>query len=743
MSWDTSVTSGPAYFSPHGFRSTVDLLQIKKDESSFRSVCDEIRKKHAEMNESLEFLARANNAMTAEIRSSLRSVDQHENTESLDSEIESMHLASDNQFLRVTFRSIKIVRTLIEGLRSLATVLDPQGVYLPKEGLGDLNDSIEDMQKMHAVVQLNGPALERYVGAVFGTRSAKGHVVNYSYEIINTLHDYNQALVKRHSVDGFQIHGDPIITDVAMSIFENIDFQGEIEAGDDMNHMSAYTKRKALILARTIGENPINGFIRKQGAFIEYLINSLSDAWRWSDKLEKIFSGHVIQASVKWDVPYCHIPSKMEFDTVLQHIEDMEPSLIKYKDRAVMLSAEERFQTKFMNETLSQMVEIMSSENVSSEELIKYVLERRAELSKRNRDDNSFYTCKIGEGNRFKQIPPGMLTVVPGERPNVSINEIWGSGFDAVRDHIESIEMGAKWHDLFVATSPSKTADKSNVLMIGPQGCGKSQILRAVGSDSDSISVFAQGSDFLTCWLGEAEKNPKRLFEGAAKLQKESGKHVYILIDEADSVMKKQEEKRQGEVDLTLEFQICMDGVIHYPKLTVVAATNSPARMPMTMIRRFSKVLIVGELSQKDRISIMQHYVGFMPTSGFSDRNWELASQRLDGATGDVIRKIIDHVWREKMTWFVKNQSERAEEMMNWLSSGVKFDISAFTPESRAEFKKKLGPHVHIEPSDLEKSINIHLKNVGIQGEIRTAQAVYKEAHELLDSLDQSGIILS
>lgn len=745
MNWTITSSSIPdIVFNPVGFRQTVNLLQIKKDEAAFKRVCEDIKKRHAELDAHLDFLARANNVMTQEIRNSLKALDPYENTEAVESDVEKMHLASDNQFLRVTFRCLGVLRGLFEGFRALVSTLDPQGLYIPKEGLDGLDDSLEGVQKMHAIVQLNGRALERYVGALFGIDATKKHILDYAYEIVQVLDGYHRALVKRHSTDGLEIHGNPVLTDVAMSIFENVDAHGEIEAGDDPNRVSAYTRRKAQILARAVDDEPLRGFIRKLGSFLEYLKSALRSAWHWGDTLKMIFAKHVNAALDRWERPYVRLPSKAEFDSAVQHISDLDPNLVKYKDRAVMLTADERMHHQFVNQTLAKMVEIMSGdEDGVHEKLIKYVLERRAEMARRSRDENTFYVCKIGEGNRFKQIPPGMLTVVPGERPNVSIDEIWGSGFDDIRDHIDSIEMGAKWHDLFVATSPSRSADKSNVLMIGPQGCGKSQVLRAVGADRGSVAVFAQGSDFLTCWLGEAEKNPKRMFEGAARLQKETGKHVYILIDEADSVMKKQEEKRHGEVDLTLEFQICMDGVVHYPKITVVAATNSPARMPMTMIRRFSKVLIVGELDQEARKKILRHYAGFMPLKGFSDRHWDHAALRLEGATGDVIRKVVDHVWRQKMTWFVKHQAERADEMLKWLSADVRFDIAEFAQARREEFKRLLGPHVHIEPVDVERSVDLHLKNVGIQGEIRTAKAVYKEAHELLDSLDSSGLIVA
>jgi len=741
MNWNLSSSASTVSFGPAMFRESVSIVQIKKDEAAFARICESVKERSRTLDSYMDPLARANNVMSQEIRSSMKLINQHDATEGLEDEkLETAHLASDNQFLRVSFRALSLVRDLFRASLGLVKVLDPQGLYLPPDGM----DSIEaDVQKMQQFAHLNGQALERYAGALFGISAVKAHTLDYAYEVIKVLDGYYRDLVKRHSIDGLQIHGDPILTDVALSIFENIDLHGEIDAGDNPDSVSAYTRRKAQILARALSDEPLGSFARKQGYFIQFLCGALYDVWGWSEKLEKVFAKHIAAAANRWEPPYARVPQRAELEVALQNIADMDPSLVKYKDRAVLLTPEERFQNKFVNETLAGIVEILRSDDPEAPlKVVQYVLQRRAELGRHNLGENTFYICRMGVKNQLNEKAHGQLTVVPGERPKVSIEEIWGSGFQEIKEHVESIELGSKWHDLFVATSPSRTADKSNVLMIGPQGCGKSQVLRAIGADRGSISVFAQGSDFLTCWLGEAEKNPKRLFEGAVKLQKESGKHVYILLDEADSVMKKQELKTSGEVDLTLEFQILMDGVVHYPNLTIVAATNSPGRMPMTMIRRFSKVLIVGELCEEDRRRILKHYVEFMPTKGFEDRHWAYASQRLDGATGDVIRKVVDHIWRQKMTWFVKHQPERAEEMLKWLNSDSKFDISEFPPARRQEFKRMLGPHVHIEPVDLDKSVDMHLKNVGINGEIQTARATYKEAHELLDSLDSSGLIL-
>lgn len=185
-----------------------------------------------------------------------------------------------------------------------------------------------------------------------------------------------------------------------------------------------------------------------------------------------------------------------------------------------------------------------------------------------------------------------------------------------------------------------------------------------------------------------------------------------------------------------------MDGVVQYPGLSIWGSTNNPERIPMPMIRRFPKVFIVGELSEEDRVELLRYYVEFLPTTGFSEKDWQKAAKKLDGATGDVIRKVADHLWREMITSFVESHPEEAKNIVTYLreeiSEGRPFDIDSFDDKQRFNFKNKLGNYFNINPDSLNQEIDLHLQNLAIRSEIDNAVATYKRVKEFIEDLNST-----
>jgi hypothetical protein len=725
---------------PGRFYALATLLRsmTKGQRRTVANITDQLEEMAYSLRLEVETLVRANNQFLAEVRNTQRREKTHFAFGEKSGMEDLEHTTSRQNLLGVAFDLADLLGVAFATTLDLARALQPGDLLLPErqhmdEPLRQLED-LGTFQRLAFEVQLNGPTVEVWASALASLGTCKASEV--AEQCQHRLEAYHRALVRRHSVEGVEIHGDPLLTDIAISIYENVDAHGEIEAGRRPDEVSAYSMRKAEVLASAVTQDGLlRRFLEKPSAFIHFLSETLRALHDALHELRDTLAEQrkkLPQASGNRSFAVKPDDDGLRLEGVLALIQDLDPRGVIAREPEGLLTAEERFLLQFRNQTLSRLTFMLRSA-VPPRELVDYVLSRKAELRVHLQEENSFYVCRIGHGNMFQGVPPGELEVIPAERPVVDLSEIAGSGFDEVREHLLGIQAAEALHDLFVATSPSRSSGKDNVLLVGPPGCGKSELLRAVGADRTSIAVSAQGSDFLTCWKGEAEKNPKRLFEAGMRLQRQSHRHVHFLIDEIDAVLNN--DREHGSTNLTLEFQILMDGIVQYPGLSVWGATNALGRIPLPMIRRFAKVLIVGELSQQDRVRLLRHFVSFLPLKGWKDKDWEKAATRLEGATGDVLRKIADHVWREKVGGFAREKPTEAKALVAALNDGERFMIGAFTAQRREAFQAQLSPHVQVTPADVTKAVDLALDDVAVHHEIEAAKASYANAHEFLAQL--------
>ena len=714
--------------------SSKDLLVVDGLIKAMTALCDNV-------DEDVESLAHINNNLLSEVRNTTRRRNPFKTDLETDDNLTDLrHTISGRTFMNVIFNVASTIRMAFHELKSAMEAVRPGKFLIVGKRIAEVPETIEQLQAFSVQFEMNRAILNHFTEGVLHAEKIKTVVNNAGRRVVDYLDEYYAVLLHRHTVDGVKIHGDPVTTDIAISIYENVDSSGEIADGKKPDEVSAYSVRKATIVADAIKKGLVGEFIRTPARLLEFIKTHLAVLWSTSEQLAAFAAplAEKLRDLLGADVKKPRLLNDAEFQHAIVFLDDLNPQSITYKDKTGLLTSEERFEVEFRNQTIAQVARLLHDQSCTTHDLIEHILQRKHELHVYYQDVNSFYVCKLGNGNPFTGEAPGALTIVPGIKPVVDINDVVGSGFGQVKTFIEQVRKSAKWHDLFLATSPSKSADKSNALLIGPQGCGKSEVLRAVGGDKKSIGIYAQPSDFLTCWKGEAEKNPKRLFEEALRIQKESKRQVFILIDEVDTILNDDHARAGfGSTNLTTEFQQLMDGILQYPHIAVWAATNHPERIPMPMIRRFSKVAIVGELDQADCIKLLKHFVGFLPIADdFANQAWVEAAQKLDGAVGDTVRKIADHIWREKMTWLVDNHPEQAEKLVALLNEKEQFQLSRFDSKRRAILHGKIREHVTVQPKDVLESVDLHLDNVAIRSEIETAKETYARAKMFLSGIN-------
>ncbi len=124
------------------------------------------------------------------------------------------------------------------------------------------------------------------------------------------------------------------------------------------------------------------------------------------------------------------------------------------------------------------------------------------------------------------------------------------------------------------------------ILLYGPPGTGKTMIAKAIANEAQAKFYAVKGSDIVSKWVGESEKNINSLFEEANKQDR-----AIIFIDEMDGLFGKRGIDTHNDKRVN-EFLQQIDGFAgRNPNLLLLGATNRPWDVDTAAMRsgRFSQ----------------------------------------------------------------------------------------------------------------------------------------------------------
>jgi len=226
--------------------------------------------------------------------------------------------------------------------------------------------------------------------------------------------------------------------------------------------------------------------------------------------------------------------------------------------------------------------------------------------------------------------------LVTAGRVNVTFKDVAGAeeAKQELREIIEFLKNPQKFQRLG-AKIPK------GVLLVGPPGCGKTLLAKAVAGEAGVPFFSISGSDFVEMFVGVGASRVRDLFEQGRK-----NAPCIIFIDELDAVGRQRfagiggghDEKEQTLNQLLVE----LDGFSPREGVIVMGATNRPDVLDAALLRpgRFDRRITVNIPDIKEREEIFALHMRNKPVA--KDVDVRVLARRTPGFVGADIENLIN-----------------------------------------------------------------------------------------------------
>ncbi|XVF27197.1 hypothetical protein REPUB_Repub14bG0086400 [Reevesia pubescens] len=272
-------------------------------------------------------------------------------------------------------------------------------------------------------------------------------------------------------------------------------------------------------------------------------------------------------------------------------------------------------------------------------------------------------------------------------------------GLNDIRNAIkEMIELPSKFPNIF-AQAPLRL--RSNVLLYGPPGCGKTHIVGAAAAACSLRFISVKGPELLNKYIGASEQAVRDIFSKAA-----AAAPCLLFFDEFDSIAPKRGHDNTGVTDRVVnQFLTELDGVEVLTGVFVFAATSRPDLLDAALLRpgRLDRLLFCDFPSPRERLDILSVLSKKLPLA--SDVDLDTIACMTEGFSGADLQALLSDAQLAAVHEHLSNMNINEPGKMPVITDGVLKSIASKARPSVSESEKQRLFGIYSQFLDSKRSV--------------------------------------
>ena len=226
--------------------------------------------------------------------------------------------------------------------------------------------------------------------------------------------------------------------------------------------------------------------------------------------------------------------------------------------------------------------------------------------------------------------------LLSSDTPTVTFADV--AGVEEAKEELQEVVEFLKEPEKFIALG---ARIPKGVLMVGPPGCGKTLMARAVAGEASVPFFSISGSEFVEMFVGVGASRVRDLFNQAKR-----NTPCIVFVDELDAVGRHRGAGLGGshdEREQTLnQILVEMDGFDTDTNVIVIAATNRPDILDPALLRpgRFDRRVVLDRPDMKGRRAILDIHIRGKPLVEGVDL--DVVAKQTPGFTGADIENLVN-----------------------------------------------------------------------------------------------------